>query len=946
METSSTLRHLLAEERTLDAWAALQQHDSWETWSDPLNLIEAGRVLSACGDQWKAEKMRWRAWTLSPETPEAAYYRVSRIYRRHGACEALRWLDCHRPATEAVPSSVAEADILAMRARILAVFRDFTAADALMQRALGAFPDHAWLWMEHAGLLRAQDRYEEALDASARLIELAPWRNWAVRTRVDLLQLQNRDAEALDLVSEAVSRTQNGYLAVLLASAHESAGRDADILRALDLAEARLPLADRSDRRWIAARRSDAHHRLGETEAALAQARVAAELGYGYYKPMVERLSAPPPAPRRVRLPVGFVRQHHMTCAPATVAAITGYWGAAIDHQAMARDICYDGTPDHAERAWLQERGWLVREFTVDWDAAVALLDRGCPFMIVTTAVGSAHMQAVIGYDSTLRTFLVRDPYLQTFQEWNAEPVLKEQAAYGPRGVLVLPAAEKGRASDLTLPDEMILDEWFAFRRACHRHDRPAAQAALEGLERLGPGHVLALRARRDLAHYDGHVPGALAPVGALRERFPEDVNLQLEEIDLLERLGREHEARALVEKLGAGISKAFTLQRRRAETRIADARTASSAGRILRRLVRLSPGADHLRAYADFLWDAGERAEATRLYRLAATSADKVEAHWRVYFNASRQLGIEAECLALLRERFARWGDRAPYPAMTLHGVLADLDRDLEADEVLAEARRRLPKDGDLALYAAGRAARLSRHEEAEAILAEARPWCVPAAWSRVAARAAEIAAEHARALGLWRELLALDPANVEAQESCARLLRITEGRAAALAHLRAAGASLPRLEPLHRLVIEWLRAEPAEEALAAVEARLALVGEDAWLLRERAFVLRRLGRAEEGLASARIALAMEPRSPPSWGAAQRARPAWLPCVLSPRSCAGRFHFTGPASSSRLSRADSSTRTSSFPCCGGSAAISPTTGRPAPRSPPASATRASARRR
>ena len=88
-------------------------------------------------------------------------------------------------------------------------------------------------------------------------------------------------------------------------------------------------------------------------------------------------------------LPVGFVRQHYQTCAPATLAALSRYWSLAADHLEIAERICYDGTPNHSERSWAEEQGFVVREFTADWIMACALIDAGIPFTLTTTWPGA-----------------------------------------------------------------------------------------------------------------------------------------------------------------------------------------------------------------------------------------------------------------------------------------------------------------------------------------------------------------------------------------------------------------------------------------------------------------------------------------------------------------------------------------------------------------------------
>ena len=111
-----------------------------------------------------------------------------------------------------------------------------------------------------------------------------------------------------------------------------------------------------------------------------------------------------------VLLDVAVVRQHHMTWAPATLPSIAQYWGKVADHLGIVEDICYDGTPYQAEREWAEKQGWIVKEFDLQPKIACHLIDRGVPFTLSTVSPGSAHLQAIIGYDPIQGVYLVRDP--------------------------------------------------------------------------------------------------------------------------------------------------------------------------------------------------------------------------------------------------------------------------------------------------------------------------------------------------------------------------------------------------------------------------------------------------------------------------------------------------------------------------------------------------------
>jgi hypothetical protein len=87
------------------------------------------------------------------------------------------------------------------------------------------------------------------------------------------------------------------------------------------------PMLDKEGTKWLTARRSDTAYFCGDYALA---AEWAKQVGTPFYNQLVERLSNLPPEASRVVLPVGFVRQHHMTCGPATLSTISRFWGCLL----------------------------------------------------------------------------------------------------------------------------------------------------------------------------------------------------------------------------------------------------------------------------------------------------------------------------------------------------------------------------------------------------------------------------------------------------------------------------------------------------------------------------------------------------------------------------------------------------------------------------------------
>ncbi len=859
------LGRLYNDARYLDGFRYAEKFAPPEAWPGAEGLILAGRYMNCWGDWERANRLHTAAWRIAPHDPTAVYYYSLKVHQRHGPFEALRFLHEQRAVMEPAETTLPHTWLWLHRARLLATFRDFEGAEVWLRRAQPMGAADPWWWVEQSRLLEQQDRYAEALDSIHAAFRLQPRYRPALEAQAHLLMLLNRDDEALAVLHDAIEHTQVGSLGQMLAVLLGELERHEEILPVLDRVAEVLPCANLPQRQWLDSRRSDALRLLGRDEEAAA---VARKVGLPFFDRVAEKLAAiPTPRPRRVQLPVGFVRQHHMTCAPATLAAISHFWQRPVDHLELARLICYDGTPDHEERHWAETHGWLAREFTVTWETATALLDRGCPFTLGTVATRSAHLQAVVGYDALLGLLLIRDPYQRTHGECVADKFLAACASHGPRGMVLVPAERADLLDGLELPEAALYDEWYALRRALVRHDRAAAQAALDRLAAQAPGHRLTLHGQRELAVYDGNLLRQFESTRGLLALFPDDPNFRLDEVQYLRALGRTTECRERIAALVRKDPDALSL-REYAQSLASDARTHRRAHRVYRRVLRRrAPDAGNLRAFANLLWDQHEFAAATEIHRLAACVGDKVEANWDSYFAASRHLRRSDECFTLLRQREQRLGAQSAQPTRTFFRACETLDRTTEGFAALEAALLRRPDDGELTLFAAECRGRFGQLEESARLLAAARPQSPPLPWLRVAARLAEIRTDHAAALGYYRELLTLNPIDVDALGAIARLLATLEGRAAALDFLRAAAAQHPTLIPLHTLLLEWLRSELPEEALQAIDHLLSLDANNAWALREKALILGRLNRPADAIPLAETACQIEPNSHTSAG-------------------------------------------------------------------------------
>jgi tetratricopeptide (TPR) repeat protein len=787
----------------LQAYHLARQYHPLHAWRGTSAMILAGRLAMNLGSPRLGYALHLRAARTDGRRPEARYWAARALLDRQGAAAAWAWM---RPRGETGDAALeARADWLGLKATIAARFRDFESAEALLHRAFGLAPGRPGTWVERAIVLEGQDRFAEALEAAREGLRLRPRYRRGVQVVAHLLLVLGRDDEARELLFQSATLIESGAVAGQLAALLAEQGRLREALEWLDRFEALSPLLDRAGRGWLAAKRSDALYGLGDLHGARRQAVLAAN---PFHAAVARRLAARALDTRRVLLPVPFVKQHHRTCTPATLASLSAFWGRPLDQSAVARAICYDGTPQHRARTWAQQNGWVVREFRVTWASARTLLDRGIPFALSTAGAMGGHEQAVVGYDAHRGTLYARDPGQPFLVEVLAEPLLEEQKWNGPSGLVFLPPEHAERLAGLELPDGDAYDLLQALQLALLAHRRYEAGAIERRMARVFSENVLALRARELLAAYDSDPARLLQSIEDSLGRFPDAPSLLFWRLSLLQNLAPPAEYVRILGEACERHPRDVALLSRLAHTLSADARERARARRLLRTLARVAhrpTQALDLLSHASILETEGRRDEALELGRFAACFEDMNEGYARTYFRAARSRGRPDEALAHLRRRFDVHGREASGPGQTLFWALESLGRRSEAFLVLERALSLRPCDPELMLFAAEAYAARRRLDRAHELLAAARGRARHATWLRTAAAVAAGRGDRAEALRSWREVLAVEPWAVDGHRAVAGILAETEGSATAVAHLRAAFARFPRHHLLFKLCAEW---------------------------------------------------------------------------------------------------------------------------------------------
>ncbi len=825
-------------------------------WRGEKGRILAGRLAYNLGAHRLGSLLHYRAWKEHPESGEAIYFYARALATVRGAYRALRFIR----ETGELPESTSKqrkAEWLAFEGYLLGRYRDFDNAEKCIDQAQKIDPDSDWIGLERASFYEFQDRYEDALEVTTRVLEKSPWYRSGVQHHAQLLQSMGRDQEALDLMKEALTHIESSGVAAQCLQLQIELKQYPEALKSLELYEKLTPLKDKPEQKWIAGRRSDIAYYMKNLDLAISSAE---EEGGAFYTHLAEQLKVSK-SQKSVRLDVEYVRQHHMTCGPATLTSIAQYWGCEVDHLDVVEDIWYDGTSEYSERQWALENGYVVYEFCLTWDVAVKLLDKGIPFALSTVEPGSAHLQAVIGYDQARGVFLVRDPGTRSTTEFFAEKSLEFYAWTGPRAMVLIPEGKASLLDQIELPDKEVYDRYFWIKAALEKNDREAASAHIEEMQQRWPEHRLLHVANRSIAIYDDSEVNILENTEKLLALYPGNINYLMSKQQSLGNIGRRKEQQDFIEQACIEYDEHSALLMQRAQLLSDDAREFETVEEILQKLIRWQPqNAQALFLLAYIRWEQKRYEESIELYRITACLEEKVEHYVSNYFKALRCRKRGEEGIEFLKERYNRFGNKSAFPAISLCRAYEWLDQDKEAHDALEAAVSLRSDDTDLLLYGADFLARHSEFEKAHRYLERAKGKCLELRWLIEQADLADYEGELGRALDYWKQVLAIDPMHFRAIKMNTRLLSEMKDRQTAIDFLESKKEQFPHNRDLQGLWVDWLDQAPLEEKEIALRRLIEMNPMDDWAQRELGRILGYLERYDEAFASLEIARNLDP--------------------------------------------------------------------------------------
>jgi tetratricopeptide (TPR) repeat protein len=250
----------------LQAFHQAQALGPLDSWTGTGARLLAGRLTRQLGAPRLSRWLLLRAYRGQPTHPEAIYYHARYYLEKHNLLAAWRFLRRERGAiNDAAPEL--RADLFSLHAFICARLRDFEQAEQWLDRALKLAPERPWLHVERAACLEFSEKYDEALAAALEAMRLRTFFRPAVQAAGHLLHVLDRDAEAVQLLTDASRVLECGAVLTQLADLQEDLGLPAEACRSYARFEELSPLLETDVRQWLAARRSDLAYQLGDIDA-------------------------------------------------------------------------------------------------------------------------------------------------------------------------------------------------------------------------------------------------------------------------------------------------------------------------------------------------------------------------------------------------------------------------------------------------------------------------------------------------------------------------------------------------------------------------------------------------------------------------------------------------------------------------------------------------------
>ncbi|MGB0372857.1 MAG: tetratricopeptide repeat protein [Opitutales bacterium] len=829
-------------------------------WDKDLSQIEAAKTLKVVGSPRLGDAIILRNLRQNKSKPDFILAGISSFENRRGSWNAWQFVQSCRELIDSEDDELLR-EWHRRRAALLIKLKDYESAKQEIKKAedRGIKPIEA-LFLR-SDLFEASDKPESAREILSEAESLG-----TEQIRVHLRQAEleytlhhiDKTLEIYRGLSELCEdrHITHRYARILLE--HEYFDEASNAVSRLDKLTA---LPESLVLEYQTPLKAELSFELGKVEDSLKFAEAAKLPYWDIWMRNVK--SAPPDAKRRV-LDVPFIKQAHLNCVPASISSISAYFGHPIDQNEIARDLTYDGTRDSTERAWLEARGWTVREFLVDWDTTRRLIDLGLPFALTTRDLYASHMQVIMGYDHRQGTYLIREPGSPLKSEWLARESEKRYQTNGMRGLLILPPDHLNNYEEIVLPEEESYAITFKFHQFLIQHDPAAATQELEKLGKLGESERLIALARLRLAQYNQDTESQQNAIASILEQFPEDPYYVHLSAYCLRNLGRETECRSVLRNIIQNAEKKSPpphhIHLLLAEYLVKDFRYSGELRRLLRHVQNVTyHNSNTFWILSNHYLNLEDFETAKQCARFSSTLSYYNEFYAENYYIKARRCGNPSEGISYLINRTRQLGDRSGQSWCTLAQAYIDLSQHQTALITIEDGLKKLGADEHLLEKAISTFYGNGQIDRAKELLQESKPHLKSTDWLEECANIHTYEGELHKALENWYDILKQLPDNRRAIESIASLIERIEGPEAKRGFFE---KQLDRNPHNYLLTIDFLEnsRDDRQRQFEAIQNALKIFPDNAWVYREAAICASILKRFEESRKFINIATQIEP--------------------------------------------------------------------------------------
>lgn len=864
----SQVQHLYRANRFLDAYSLVR--DAWRgpQWPQAAGadeLVWGGRIAGRLGGNKLRQFLLRTAMARFPEHPAVLLESRWAYHRRRPVLRILQE-SLARPNLDSGQTDL-DSQWLIDAAFFWAVVRDFGRAHRLLDQASAEHSAvDSWSHSVRSHVLMCEDRWDEALNSARLAWQASPNKPAAGGYLVRMLLRMNHMDEAeqsLSVAAQGQSYETLQLLAWVLCAKAERSSRDARMAIAAQAAqlcnrlEDLAPLRDRYTDQGFAACRFDIAMLAEDAERMQVQ---ADKLTPPVYREISRNLRSTSNGVR-VLLDYNPVFQKQDRCLPTSIASIAGTFGYALDADALAASLTYNGTPIWRAVSWLRDHGYAAKVFTLTKDLCRALLVQGLPFVYTfSTSLDSSHATAAVGMDEAAGVLLYHDPANERFGRILIEHLGNCEQPLGPTALAFVPQEQQSRLDCIAEADAQMGELCQKFWHAMTNRDTALLGEVVAAMEKIAPDSPVTQAFRAHRLQLTDHLAEGIAALEKLCARYPKCIDLQRM---LLHGLNRTCNTARVREFLGQivragripGVSDTlpWSYPPPSCVTRYADLEglAADRAGlslELLMQLLRRDPS--YAMAYhtlGDIHMRQGRRDEASLPFHLASLLAHTDEHFARSAFDSARLLGHQDEGLAFLRERVDRLGNLVGggSPWATLIGAMEDCG---DVEEAIATARKAFmqrPDDPQLLAFLTRFWIRLGQWEIARGFLGQLEKSSSRTHYLEAAVNFHHGAGQWQQALELCKEWAKSSIDQIAPYQWLAMLMRNGQTIFEVARAARQWTGQRPDDEEFENLYYDQLRTACQDEQQEEfVRARLKRNQQDAWAWRELGHLL--LSRAE----------------------------------------------------------------------------------------------------